>query len=89
MHKTLQESLKIGWVVIIALAVLTAIEFVVAITLEDAVLITLLLIVAVAKGWLIAQYFMHFGQLWGHIAEAWEGMLHDPIDDIDDEKGED
>lgn len=77
MHKTLQQSLKIGWVMIAVLAVMTAAEFIIAMTLEDGLLITLLLVTALAKAWLIIQYFMHFGQLWGHMTDAWYGMLND------------
>jgi cytochrome c oxidase subunit IV len=78
MHRTLQESLKTGWIVIGALAAMTAAEFVVAVAIDNKTLLfTLLLIVALVKAWLIIQYFMHFGQLWGHIAEVWDGMLTD------------
>jgi cytochrome c oxidase subunit IV len=78
MHKTLQETLKTGWIVIGVLAVMTAAEFAVAIAVDDkTMLFALLLIVALAKAWLIIQYFMHFGQLWGHISEVWDGILSD------------
>lgn len=78
MHKTIQESLKTGWIVIGALAVMTTAEFIVAVAFEDTfILFTLLLIVGLLKAWLIIQYFMHFGQLWTHVSEAWYGMLHD------------
>ncbi len=76
MHKTLQETLKTGWIVIGTLAVMTAVEFIVAVEVDDtAVLFALLLIVALAKAWLIIQYFMHFGQLWEHVTEVWDGIL--------------
>jgi cytochrome c oxidase subunit IV len=78
MHKTLQETLKTGWIVIGVLAAMTAAEFVVAVAIDDStILFTLLLIVALAKAWLIIQYFMHFGQLWGHVSELWDGILSD------------
>jgi len=77
MHKTLQQTLKTGWVVIAILAVMTAIEYAIAITTEDTVLFTLLLVIALAKAWLILQYFMHFGQLWDHVTDLWYGMLND------------
>ncbi len=77
MHKTLQQTLKIGWVVIGVLGVMTAIEFAIALTAEDATLIVLLLVASLVKAWLIIQYFMHFGQLWGHVSDAWYGMLND------------
>jgi heme/copper-type cytochrome/quinol oxidase subunit 4 len=83
MH-TLQESLKLGWVVILALAVLTAIEFVVAIATKDELLFVLLLVVALVKAWLIIQYFMHFGQLWQHVSNAWDGMLYDSDEEDED-----
>jgi cytochrome c oxidase subunit IV len=78
MHRTLPETLKIGWVVIGVLAVMTIVEYIVAVVIDDTTLLfALLLIVALAKAWLIIQYFMHFGQLWGHIAEVWDGILSD------------
>ena len=76
MHKTLQETLKIGWVVIGVLAIMTIAEYIVAVVVDDtAVLFTLLLIVALAKAWLIIQYFMHFGQLWAHVSDLWDGII--------------
>jgi len=78
MHKTIQETLKLGWVVIVILAIMTAAEYIVAVVIDDtAILFTLLLIVGLAKAWLIIQYFMHFGQLWEHVSDAWYGMLSD------------
>lgn len=81
MHKTLQQTLKIGWVVIAVLGVMTAVEFAIALTVDGAVLLTLLLLVGLAKAWLIIQYFMHFGQLWQHVSDAWYGMLNDSPED--------
>lgn len=83
MHKTLQQTLKTGWVVIAILGVMTAIEYAIALTLEDAALFTLLLALALAKAWLIIQYFMHFRQLWQHVTDAWHGMLNDDDGDGD------
>ena len=86
MHRTLQETLKIGWIVISLLGILTAIEFAIAIVIDDTPwLFTLLLVAALAKAWLIIQYFMHFGQLWQHVSEAWYGMLGDDEDDTDED----
>ncbi len=87
MHRTLQQSLKLGWVVIGLLAIMTVAEFIVAISFEDTVMLfTLLLIVGLAKAWLIIQYFMHFGQLWGHIADVWRGTLKDdPVADREED----
>ena len=82
MHKTLQQSLKTGWVVIGLLGVLTVIEFAVAMSTKDALLLALLLVAALVKAWLIIQYFMHFGQLWPHIRSVWYGVL---IDDADED----
>jgi|TARA_B100001971_G_C17814553_1_gene345785 cytochrome c oxidase subunit IV len=87
MHRTLQETLKIGWIVISLLGILTAIEFAIAIVINDTpLLFTLLLVAALAKAWLIIQYFMHFGQLWGHITDAWYGMI---LDDPEADREED
>ncbi len=78
MHKTIQDSLKLGWVVIGVLAIFTIAEYIVAVAIDDKVLLfSLLLVVALIKAWLIIQYFMHFGQLWQHVSDAWYGMLHD------------
>lgn len=77
MHKTLQQTLKTGWVVIAILGVMTAVEFAIAMTFSDVALLALLLLMGLAKAWLIIQYFMHFGQLWQHVSDAWYGMLND------------
>ena len=78
MHKTLQETLKTGWIVIGALAVMTIAEFLVAVAIDDKTLLfALLLVTALVKAWLIIQYFMHFGQLWSHISELWDGIISD------------
>lgn len=54
-----------GLIVFIALAVLTAIEYVVAVSLDStALLITLLAVAAGAKCWAITVYFMHISRLW-------------------------
>ncbi|MBT4126828.1 MAG: cytochrome C oxidase subunit IV family protein [Chloroflexi bacterium] len=87
MHKTLQETLKTGWIVIGVLAVMTIAEFIVAVAVDDkTMLFALLLIVALLKAWLIIQYFMHFGQLWAHVAEVWDGILsNDPEADREED----
>ena len=90
MHKTLQQTLKTGWVVIAVLGVMTAVEFAIALAVDnDAVLFTLLLVIALAKAALIIQYFMHFGQLWQHVTDAWSGMLYDSTDDEPEELRQD
>lgn len=86
MHTSLQQTLKTGWVVIAVLAVMTAIEFMIAVAVEDTLLFVLLLVIGVAKAWLIIQYFMHFGQLWQHVTDAWYGMLYSDGADEEDEE---
>ncbi|RME48215.1 MAG: hypothetical protein D6796_06605 [Caldilineae bacterium] len=51
-----------GIVVLVVLAVLTAVEFAVAINLPGAV--TLLFLIAVLKAAPILQFFMHLSSLW-------------------------
>lgn len=54
-----------GLAVFLALAALTGIEYVVAVSLDAVpVLVTLLAAAAVAKCWAITQYFMHVYRLW-------------------------
>jgi len=54
-----------GLRVIGVLAVLTAVEFAVAVAIADVlVLLSLLVPIAVAKGWLIVTEFMHVARLW-------------------------
>ena len=62
------------------LTVMTAAEYIVAVVIDDTkLLFALLLIVVLLKAWLIIQYFMHFGQLWAHISDLWDGILsNDP-----------
>ena len=55
----------IGLRVIVALAVLTAVEYAIAIGLDSIQLVlTLLVLIALAKTWLIVSYFMHASRLW-------------------------
>ena len=69
------------------LAVMTVAEFIVAVAIEDKTLLfALLLIVALLKAWLIIQYFMHFGQLWAHVSEVWDGIIsNDPEADREED----
>jgi hypothetical protein len=54
-----------GLTVFLALASLTGIEYMVAVSLDAGpALVTLLAAAAVAKCWLIMQYFMHVYRLW-------------------------
>ncbi len=62
--RNLASTQRRGLVVIIALAVLTVIEFVVAVALAREAAVPLLVLVALAKGMLIVDYFMHITQLW-------------------------
>ncbi|MDP7089185.1 MAG: cytochrome C oxidase subunit IV family protein [Dehalococcoidia bacterium] len=87
MHQAISDSLKTGWIVIGVLAILTAVEFLVAVIFDNtAILFTLLLVMGLLKAWLIIQYFMHFGQLWKHVTDAWNGML---IEDPEADREED
>ena len=63
MEKKKAQKLRLGWIVIGALAVFTGIEYWVAVTLRSNLLL-LLSVIALIKAWLIVQYFMHVGQLW-------------------------
>ena len=73
-NRTFPEILRIGWVVITALMVLTAIEFAAAMAFEGILLIGALSLVALIKAQLIVNYFMHFRQLWDHITDIWRGV---------------
>ncbi len=54
-----------GLRIIAILAVLTLVEYFIAIGIpKGAMLVTLLSVAAVAKTWLILQYFMHLPKLW-------------------------
>lgn len=54
-----------GLTVFIALAVLTVVEYIVAVSLDAVpLLVTLLAIAAAAKCWAITMYFMHIYRLW-------------------------
>ncbi|MCC6237894.1 MAG: cytochrome C oxidase subunit IV family protein [Dehalococcoidia bacterium] len=54
-----------GLKVIAILAVLTLVEYAIAVTIgKGPMLVTLLTVAALAKTWLILQYFMHLPKLW-------------------------
>lgn len=55
--------LRLGWIVITALAVLTALEYWIAISIHSTAL-PYLAMIALVKAGLIIQYFMHVAQLW-------------------------
>ena len=73
-NRTFSEILRIGWVVIAALMVLTIIEFIIAVASEGILLVGALTLVALIKAQLIVNYFMHFRQLWVHITDIWRGV---------------
>ena len=52
-------KMRLGLKVIVLLAVLTAIEFAIAVYMNAGANL-LLVIIALVKAWLIADYFMHF-----------------------------
>lgn len=56
------KAVATGRSVFVALAVLTVAEYVIAVSISA---VPLLLVLALAKGWLIVVYFMHIGQLRG------------------------
>ena len=54
-----------GLVAFVALAVLTLLEYIVAVSLDSVPLLVILLsVAALAKCWAITQYFMHIYRLW-------------------------
>ena len=57
-------KLRRGLIVIAALAILTAIEYGIALTLPTAPRFAALGLIALVKAWLIIEYFMHFSNLW-------------------------
>jgi heme/copper-type cytochrome/quinol oxidase subunit 4 len=58
-----RKKMKKGTLVIALLGALTAIEFWAAVAMDTG-LFAVLVIIAVAKTWLILDYFMHFTSLW-------------------------
>ncbi len=57
------SKLRLGWIVIAALGVLTIVEYWIAISVHSTPL-PYLAVIALVKAWLIVQYFMHVAQLW-------------------------
>ncbi|MFA7249122.1 MAG: cytochrome C oxidase subunit IV family protein [Dehalococcoidia bacterium] len=56
---------RTGLNVFVILAVLTIVEYIVAVTLDSTVLLVALLsVAALAKCWAIVTYFMHIARLW-------------------------
>ena len=62
-ERAMQTSLQRGVTIIAALAVLTALEFVIAIN-AGSLANVLLVPIALAKAYLIVREFMHIAQLW-------------------------
>jgi hypothetical protein len=63
--RTEREDQRTGFAVFLALAVLTVLEFAIAVSLDSlALLVLLLAVAAVGKCWAIAVYFMHVSRLW-------------------------
>ncbi len=56
------RKMRIGWIVGGGLGILTLIEFAIAITMTSP--LAPLSVIAFAKAGLIAEYFMHFSQIW-------------------------
>ncbi|GAB4329224.1 MAG: hypothetical protein Kow0010_13430 [Dehalococcoidia bacterium] len=55
---------QVFWVIGIALAVVTGVEYIIAIEIANEPNLTLLSIIAVAKAVLIIYFFMHIYRLW-------------------------
>lgn len=56
---------RLGLRIIAVLAVLTVVEYVIAVSLDSAQTLVLLLApIAIVKAWLVLQYFMHAPRLW-------------------------
>ncbi len=62
MNKEKKAAYRQGVIVLIVLAVLTAIEFAVALLPANA--IPILFVIALIKAWAVLQYFMHLSTLW-------------------------
>ncbi len=71
----LQSGFFLGYKVIVTLAVFTAIEFVVAVSMTGYGAFAVLLALAIVKAALIMDYFMHFKQLWVHVTEVWDAVV--------------
>ncbi len=56
-------KLRLGWIVIAVLGVLTAVEYWIAVAVQTAVL-PILAVIGLGKAGLIVQYFMHVAHLW-------------------------
>ncbi|MDX1417891.1 MAG: cytochrome C oxidase subunit IV family protein [Candidatus Promineifilaceae bacterium] len=61
MNDLKKKAFRLGWIIFIALLVLTAIEFFVGVFMNS---IALLLAISLVKAALIVYYFMHIYRLW-------------------------
>lgn len=71
-----KSAFRRGDVVIAVLALLTAIEFVVAVSWSGNGIAAILFAMGLVKAALIINYFMHFKQLWAHIAAVWSEVIN-------------
>lgn len=62
--QTFARAMRTGFGAIVVLAILTIVEFVIAVWTDGGVLYGLLVAIALAKAWIIFDYFMHFTHLW-------------------------
>ena len=60
--------LRTGWVVFLWLAVLTAVEFIIAVTIDAN--LPIMIVIALMKAGLIMHYFMHLLRIWRGGEEA-------------------
>lgn len=68
-HGGFAAAVRTGWVVFVVLAVLTAVEYVIAVELDKN--IPILVGIAIIKAALIMNYFMHIARMWlSHGGEA-------------------
>ena len=58
------KVMRTGYGAIIVLAEMTIVEFVIAVATDGGVLYGLLTVIALAKAWIIFDYFMHITHLW-------------------------
>ena len=66
-HESANSRSNTGLIVGGILTVLTIVEYFVAVGMTDNLI--WLLIIAIAKAWLILKYFMHIGALWSEGGE--------------------
>ncbi len=84
----LSKNLQKGWVVILALFILTMFEFAAAVFLEGKIQILGLFFSGLLKAIIILQSFMHIGQLSKNISNLWWGIVLTFEDEEDEEEEE-